>query len=131
MTEQDWIDLGKRAVACAGWRWMPGMRAGLPDGARWPLDEGGNGVLSLLEHWQVCWAEAVPDLTDPATIGCLLALVREAWGCPEIGVCLFDQAAHIYDGHTEDGRWIAGEDTEAAALVAALEAAPEPEAADD
>jgi len=25
----------------------------------------------------------VPDLTDPATLGCLLALVREAWGDPE------------------------------------------------
>ena len=24
----------------------------------------------------------LPDLTDPATLGCLLALVREAWGKP-------------------------------------------------
>jgi hypothetical protein len=29
-------------------------------------------------HMPVQW----PDLTDPATLGCLLALVREAWRCP-------------------------------------------------
>ena len=28
----------------------------------------------------------LPDLTDPATLGCLLALVREAWGLRDVGM---------------------------------------------
>jgi hypothetical protein len=83
-------------------------------------------------------ADRVPDLTDPATLGCLLALVREAvrsddrlWGgrvevhqdsrrlfivvCPE-----HDPNEFLYH------RWIASGESEAEALVAALEAAPSP-----
>ena len=67
----------------------------------------------------------VPNWCDPATLGCLLALVREAWG---------DDL--IYFGSsldTQHGRWswvrmygdiIGSGDSEAGALVAALEAAP-------
>jgi hypothetical protein len=63
---------------------------------------------------------ALPDLTDPATVGCLLALVREAWG---------DQMMFAFPDAFPD-RWtvvdvdIGHHETEAAALVAALEAAP-------
>tara|TARA_R110000868_G_scaffold45924_1_gene152104 strand:+ start:43 stop:327 length:285 start_codon:yes stop_codon:yes gene_type:complete len=36
------------------------------------------------ENWQVAdnyfQDGKIPDLSDPATLGCLLALVREAWG---------------------------------------------------
>lgn len=31
---------------------------------------------------------ALPDFTDPATLGCLLSLVREAWGDPEMHLAL-------------------------------------------
>lgn len=73
----------------------------------------------------------VPNWCDPATLGCLLALVREAWGDPALSVTA---------GHTKDRRveWEVEHphpdslpealwtyfDTEAEALVAALEAAP-------
>lgn len=86
----DLIKLARRAVACKGFRWLPGMRTVdamrvIHDPDRWPdrpcaIREGG-------------WVDTapprplgddLPDLTDPATIGCLLALVREAWGQPEM-----------------------------------------------
>lgn len=66
----DYVELGRRLVACKHFRPMRGMRD--VQGRTW--DE------SLLWRWENrC---DVPDLTDPATLGCLLALVREAWGNP-------------------------------------------------
>ncbi len=71
--------------------------------------------------------EVLPDLTDPATLGCLLALVRAAWGDPEAWVqppgqpgarwCAVAQSAGVPDGRLFDGA------SEAEALVTALEAA--------
>jgi hypothetical protein len=122
----DMIDLARRAVACPKWRWMPGMRTAeglriVHDPSRFPdracaLRDGG-WTPRLLNPG------ALPDLTDPATLGCLLALVREAWG---------DKAViHIENNNwfyvETDGRHLWDEDNASsllAALVAALEAAP-------
>jgi hypothetical protein len=65
----------------------------------------------------------LPDLQDPATLGCLLALVREAWGDPYL-CCVGDRET----GWRLDG-YAAVEDihsyrSEAEALVRALEVAP-------
>ncbi len=66
-------DLGRRAVACKHWRWMPGM-----------LMSAGMTTFRIRfegdENVDRC---GVPDLSDPATLGCLLHLVREAWGSDE------------------------------------------------
>ena len=113
--------LARRLVACPAFRWMPGMRAAV-------------GLMRLRLVVPLCAEEGVPndhlpDLSDAATTGCLLALVREAWG---------DPGAHAtpYNGETwwscylrvlpdDDGRCHHGRhDTEAEALIAALEAAP-------
>lgn len=135
----NFVELGRRAVACGHWRWMPGAvdqhgrrvlavevdEAGgcrlhyASEAGRWwlPLDLWSRGVGGV---------EAVPDFDDAATKGCLVQLVREAWDDPML--------------HAEpepDGSWMAwfrvtprvghragGGTTEAEALVAALEAAP-------
>lgn len=128
MSSEEMIKLARRAVASPHWRWMPGM-----------LEVGGVRAIGeqyLGEVWvEQCGggyapiAGWLPDLTDPATLGCLLALAREALG---FGVWLEPVAVQgqpirwcvygigvLWDSGTHD--------TEAAALVAALEAAPTPE----
>jgi hypothetical protein len=119
----DMLDLARRAVACNGWRWMPGMLVvGSQRHGEWPFRVCHLSALTLRDD-----LGALPDFTDPATLGCLLALVREAWGDPSLSV-LFD-----HDGcKWRVGRWeddglalrCRPADTEAEALVAALEAAP-------
>lgn len=113
--------LGQRAVACKGWRfrWMPGMRT--TTGHRVLLDLPlGKSNLGRL-----------PDLDDPATRGCLLALVREAWG-PDHYVTISPAtpyAGNKWEVSIEDyyGNTVAVfvSATEAEVLVAALEAAPD------
>ena len=134
------IALSRSAVACKGWQWMPGMLAAL-DGIggdyRARVCRVDNGLFwSDATPLPYTLASYVPDLTDPATIGCLLALVREA----------YRDASKLWDGHVEvrrdhrilffvvsfrhDASGALVEDTlatgvtEAEALVAALESAP-------
>jgi hypothetical protein len=65
----------------------------------------------------------LPDLTDPATLGCLLALVREAHAVPflQVSVKISRDHGYQFDCHPHHrGQWV---DSEAEALVAALERA--------
>ena len=134
MTKEQ-IALGRRAVACKGWRWSPGMRAvDLKT-----LSEA--RVMDVITDLIVRYPEgdrylggSVPDLSDPATLGCLIALVREAWGCVVVTFPDYDEDEETGgQGHNVVGwravetvRWmrVGGGTTEAEALVAALEAAP-------
>ena len=96
-----WEDLGRRAVACEGWRWMSGMLARYSGGAFHVIVGGPEpqwltpklGVRPMRETLPSKW----PDLRDPATVGCLLALVREQHGVPSL-VC-----GHV-GGHSFDNR---------------------------
>lgn len=120
------IDLARRAVACEGWRWVPGMLATHPEhkparALSVQSDEYEPPMLEIAWSWLdgdgVHPRGWLPDLTDPATIGCLLALVREAWDAPQFFPDLTNVGFRVFDG----GDFYP---TEAAALVAALEAAP-------
>jgi hypothetical protein len=70
MTEEQ-IALARRAVACRGFRWLPGM-----------LTTEGMRVVVRCFGDDNEPDDDIPDLTDPATLGCLLALVREARAVP-------------------------------------------------
>jgi len=119
-------ELGRRAVACKHWRWMPGMldlhgnrflgHDGLGD---WWIQEGeGEAMIDYIRD------SDTPKLSDPATLGCLLHLVRMS--CGNMQVCSYSEN-HVNWGVFVDAgiylNWLS-EDcaSEAEALVAALEA---------
>jgi hypothetical protein len=106
-------ELAKRAVACDHWRWMPGMLT--LEGYR--LDNAGR----LKAEQQ---GDQLPDLNDPATIGCLLALVRQAWDDP-MGHAVpnggWDGGWQVCDEPGGAGYVYGTGETEAEALVVALE----------
>ena len=138
MTDEQWQELGRRAVACKGWRWMPGMLARY-EATAWCRVTEANSIGCPPRYRPPNPRQAWPDLRDPATLGCVLALVREAWPNVVIWVARdcavdpLDDTEYMLDdveGWTVCGG--CGDDyigcfgsgkTEAAALVAALEAA--------
>lgn len=118
--------LARRAVDCRHWRWMPGMRVSYKErlGGRWHTRMIGPSPSAVLLD-----SDPLPDLTDPATVGCLLALVREAWGWPNAFACHDETGWSVSSGET--GCYVELQDeasdgeryeTEAVALVSALEA---------
>ena len=129
-------DLAMRAVASSHFRWMPGMLVTdgvsvayriyhdgyvlrwIPNVPGWPAQD----VMSLDAFREQSDMSLV--LEDAATKGCLLALVREAWGEPLMQAM---NAGGGWVGFRPAPIWTDGEgpyETEAEALVAALEAAP-------
>ena len=145
MPTENFRELSERLVACKHFKWMPGMLAIRSNGCEYRVcqvvfgdEEYPKGrIANGWGDWG-CFNNATPDLTDPATLGCLLFLVREAWKDPAIATS--DLVG--YDGynwvtiintehldlqlpHTRHGvTYFCGE-TEAEALVVALEAANE------
>lgn len=78
----DTTTLAHKAVACQHWKWTTGMMTTTGE-LVWV--EGNNPFIP----WVVTVAghrtslknsgELLPDLSHPATLGCLLDLVRKAW----------------------------------------------------
>ena len=131
-------DLAMRAVASSHFRWMPGMLVTdgvtvayriyhdgyvlrwLPNVPGWPAQD----VMSLDAFREQ--SDMYLVLEDAATKGCLLVLVREAWGDPYVYAMRLNVRRQIWVVHVPSDRHnIHGEGaTEAEALVAALGAAP-------
>lgn len=125
-------ELARRFVACKGWRWPPGL-----------LDVDGDRLVWVGATGEMVWASSLgmllttagptkelPDLSDAATQGCILVLVREAWGDPLAYVGYFAPHWKVIGSHqhkTENpaswGCLLGRGDTEAEALLSALEAA--------
>ena len=120
--------IGKRAVDCKHWRWMPGMRRLHPKlGASRALVVGPQGCHVAKEQrlaagFRVEDDGCLPDLADPATLGCLLVLVRDAHkdACITIG---FDGDDWVVCSRWCDYCEVSRGLSEAEALVSALEAA--------
>jgi len=131
-------DLARRFVACEHWRWMPGMldaetglrvvKAGTDKDPRVGLGNLDNFILyypdMLKGHY--------PDLTDPATIGCILSLVRICWndeGCASVVASYSHETGYMWrvvGGHHHGSGFMAMSQkhyqSEAEALLSALEA---------
>lgn len=111
-------DLGRRAVACKHWRWMPGMLHGIE-----AMDE--TRFVSRFSEFSIYADDdgRIPILSDPATLGCLLHLVRQAWGV-ERAVVWWNEHDQGWVADVRPRNFVFVRDSEAHALVAALEAAP-------
>ena len=140
------LDLARRAVACKHWRWQSGMEEVRRGRVMDVVTHDGETLARALVRnrstaymdgsvnlmWTAVTSAWLPDLNDPATVGCLLAMVRVAYG--DETLCTRSMAT-VKDSAWTDGPWwvqstgshvqicVVSGDTEAAALVAALEAA--------
>jgi hypothetical protein len=94
-------------------RWAPGTARHLQIAGRVP--DGPDMHDYDREH-------VVPDFTDPATVGCLLAAVREVWACPTLFTRPTVSGWTVMHGRGM-GKRLGDGPTEADALIAALEAA--------
>ena len=139
-------EIAQRVVDCKHWRWLPGMRALDSSGEEHParvidhrrsvVYEDNDGAI----HEGVVSRSDVPDLTDPATLGCLRHLAAKAYGAWDI-VIQVDIAPRMEGTHgwwraiDSRGRKIQGAfgtfvcpndgiDIKVHAFVTALEAAP-------
>jgi hypothetical protein len=115
---EDQINLARHAVAFKRWQWMHGMQWTAPhiDGVVW-----NNGRFDIGAPVP---RTAIPVFDDPATLGCLLHLVRKAWVDASIAsASLPDGTGYLRSSvrHPLFGQFYP---SEAAALVFALEWAP-------
>lgn len=114
--------IARRAVACRAWRWEAGMLGWSAPSAEPDVRYLGEGLWWDVEDEEVLVDEPddpLPDFSDAATLGCLIALVREEY-----------LDGWLSASGVEDYGWIVNRSlapcsSEAEAWVAALERAPQ------
>ena len=119
----------EHAVASKHWRWLPGMRDQLGRRVMWvyPDDAVITWSHTPTDRPPLRDQDALPDpdLDDPATVGCVIQLVCDAWDDPHAYLAwsspdwkvLVQPPGHIRPGSAGHGR------SKAEALVNALKAA--------
>lgn len=105
-------ELATLAMASEHWRWLPGARRAHPEqGWAWRFHPCGWMAEDVYSerakdtNAAFAFDEALPDLQDDATKGCVLALLREAWD--DECICL-EAKARSNGGHVwklSPGRW--------------------------
>lgn len=85
--------LARRVTDCKSWRWMPGMRT-IGDWRVINIDADGVEVVTDLGEVVLFHsgdlphiASSLPDLNDPATLGCLIYLIQESYN-KKIVICI-------------------------------------------
>lgn len=134
MTAEELKTLGERAVACAAWRWLPGMKVydHRMDIRVFAILETSLHVASTDDRGGFVYTHrpnhSIPDISDPATRGAVLELVREAHQDPACSTAPEVVRVAVLHWQMWDYRQdiIAEESTEMECLVAA-EARREPE----
>lgn len=125
-------DLSHQVLQAKKWCWVTGMQTldrttvlAVEKGVPYRWAHYGRVYESWFEESRKEeWSNQLPDLDSPATLGCLLSLVRKAWNCPT--ACVDYTEANFHTGAfwaiVLDWKVFTGS-TEAEALVRALVAA--------
>jgi hypothetical protein len=112
----DYAQLGKRLVASKHFRWRPGM-----------LVSNGARIVAVNDDTPLRFAGFYPDLSDAATKGCVLQLVREAWDDSEAHFAIGAAGWVLMSGESRVADVVypsPPSNNEAEAMVNAMEAAP-------
>ena len=127
MNIQEAQRLGNTLKHLPAFRWVDGMRAMWFERGWRVVATDSTGALALHDGTEI-QARHVPDLRNPATLGALLWLVREAHNDDRVVAASYAAGLRwvACRGQNTGGGLIIGDEkeSEAEALVAALEAAP-------
>lgn len=127
--DADPMVLARRAVESEHFRWMAGMLI-MDNGAGvrfcWEDNDYLHGCAEEGKSWMRLSKkkERLPDVRDPATMGCLLALAREAWKTPVLQVSPSLPDGKVWSCYVNDDEdHLYRMPTEVAAIIAALDRA--------
>ena len=117
------IDFARRALKCKHWTTHPPKASRRIQSFSHYPKRNQSGMLWVRESEP--WSDWLPDFGDDSTLGCLLALVRKAWGCAHLSVVGDINGEWRIDAEGIQGvRDLHSFRFESEALVCALEAAP-------